>query len=190
MPLDYNDTGPQRDFEVIPADTVAAVRMTVRPGNAGEGGWLRRSKDGNSEQLDIEFTVTDGEYAKRKFWTLLTIGGTTPGHAEAADISARTIRAMLESSRGVKRADTSETARAARRIQTYGELNGLSFIARIGVEPARNGFKAKNRLDHVITPDETAWHPVQQEAKPAAAAPSAKPASAPAKIARPSWGHR
>jgi hypothetical protein len=189
MTLDYNELGPQKNFEVIPDGTVATVHMTIRPGNAGEGGWLRRARDGNSEALDCEFSVLDGEFAKRKFWALLTVGGTTPGHAEAADISARTIRAMLESGHGVRRDDTSDAARAARRIENYGELNGLSFIARIGVEPARNGFKAKNRLDHVITPDETAWHPVQQEAKPAAAAPSAKPASAPAKIARPSWGH-
>jgi len=40
--------------------------MTVRPGNAGEGGLLRRSKDGNSVALDAEFTVLDGPYAKRK----------------------------------------------------------------------------------------------------------------------------
>jgi hypothetical protein len=182
--FDYNESGPQRDFEIIPADTVATVRIKVRPGNAGEGGWLRRSKDGNSEQLDCEFTVTDGEYAKRKFWALFTVAGTTSGHAEAADISARTIRAILESARGVKRNDTGDAAKAARRIESYGDLNGLSFIARIGVEPARNGYKAKNKLDRVITPDETGWHSVQQEEK---AASSAKPASAPAKIERPQW---
>ena len=97
------------------------------------------------------------------------------------------LRAILESARGIKPADTSDAAKQARRIGSYGDLNGLSFIVRIGVEPPQNGYKAKNRLDHVVTPDEKAWHPVTQE--PAAAQPAApaKPASTPAKINRPDW---
>ena len=180
---DFNDADTQRNFDVIPGGTIAPVRMTVRPGSAGEGGWLRRSKDGGSEALDCEFVVLDGPFAKRKFWTLFTIAGTTPGHAEAANISAGKLRAMLESARGIKPDDTSDAAKQARRIGSYGDLNGLSFIARIGVEPPQNGYKAKNRLDHVVTPDEKAWHPVTQEP----VATPAKPASSPAKIERPQW---
>ena len=56
----FNDAEPQRSFDVIPDGTIATVRMTVRPGSAGEDGWLRRSKDGNSEALDCEFGVLDG----------------------------------------------------------------------------------------------------------------------------------
>jgi len=161
---DFNDADTQRSFDVIPDGTIATVRMTVRPGSAGEGGWLRRSKDGGSEAL-------------------LTIAGTTPGHGEAANISAGKLRAMLESARGIKPDDTSDAAKQARRIGSYGDLNGLSFIARVGVEPPQNGYKAKNRLDHVVTPDEKAWHPVTQEP----VATPAKPASSPAKIERPQW---
>ena len=180
---DFNDADTQRNFDVIPHGTIATVRMTVRPGSAGEGGWLRRSKDGGSEALDCEFVVLDGPFAKRKFWTLFTIAGTTPGHGEAANISAGKLRAMLESARGIKPDDTSDAAKQARRIGSYGDFNGLSFIARIGVEPPQNGYKAKNRLDHVVTPDEKAWKPVQQEP----VATPAKPASSPAKIERPQW---
>jgi hypothetical protein len=142
---DFNDAETQRNFDVIPDGTIATVRMTVRPGSAGEGGWLRRSKDGGSEALDCEFVVLDGPFAKRKFWTLFTIAGTTPGHGEAANISAGKLRAMLESARGIKPDDTSDAAKQARRIGSYGDLNGLSFIARVGVEPPQNGYKAKNR---------------------------------------------
>jgi hypothetical protein len=182
---DFNEAETQRN--VIPDGTIAIVRMTVRPGSAGEGGWLRRSKDGGSEALDCEFVVLDGPFAKRKFWTLFTIAGTTPGHAEAANISAAKLRAILESARGIKPDDTSDAARQARRIGSYGDLNGLSFIARIGVEPPQNGYKAKNRLDHVVTPDEKAWHPVTQEPVAAPSTAPAKPASTPAKINRPDW---
>src|SRR5262245_11481552 len=129
--MDFNDSGPQKNFDVIPDGTVATVRITIRPGNAGEGGWLRRSKAGDSEAIDAEFVVIDGSVAKRKFWTLLTIAGTTQGHEEAADISRRRIRAMLESARGIKPNDSSESARQARCINSYDELNGLTFMAKI-----------------------------------------------------------
>ena len=166
----------------------------MRPGNVGNGGWLRRSNDGLSEALDLELTVVHGEFAKRKVWTLLTLRGTTDGHAEAARISQSKIRAILESARGVRPDDTSEAAVQARRIADYGELNNLRFIARIGVEPATSRFKAKNTLEEVITPDRTDWHYVEQVAAHQAAKDSvaplseaAKPASTPAKIERPRW---
>src|SRR5215469_17866274 len=184
---DFNVAETQRNFDVIPDGTVATVRMTVRPGSAGEGGQLRRAKDGNSEALDCEFVVLDGPFAKRKVWSLLTVAGSTPGHAEAAKISASKLRAILESARGIRPDDKSDTATQARCIGSYGELNGLSFIARIGVEPPQDGYKAKNRLDHVVTPDEKAWRPVTQEPAAAPSAAPAKPASTPAKINRPAW---
>ena len=101
MSYDFNDADTQRNFDVIPDGTITTVHMTVRPGSAGEDGWLRRSKDGGSEALDCEFVVLDGPFAKRKFWTLSTIAGTTPGHADAANISAGKLRAILESARGI-----------------------------------------------------------------------------------------
>jgi hypothetical protein len=182
---DFNDADTQRN--VIPAGTIATVRMTIRPGSAGEGGWLRRSKDGNSESLDCEFVVVDGPFTKRKVWSLFTVAGSTPGHAEAAKISAGMLRAILESARGIKPDDKSDTAKEARRIKSYGDLNGLTFVARIGVEPPQNGYKAKNRLDHVVTPDEKAWHPAAQEPVAARPAEPGEHASTPAKINRPDW---
>ena len=85
MTLNLNDAGPQRSFDLIPAGTIATVQMMIRPGGAGEGGWLKRSADGGSEALDCEFVVVDTDYAKRKIWMLLTLRGTTDGHAEAAE---------------------------------------------------------------------------------------------------------
>ena len=188
--MDFNDVGEQRNFEVIPDGAIATVRMGVRQRNAGKGGWLRRSNDLKSEALDCEFVVLDGPFAKRKFWTLFTVAGTTEGHKEAADISNRRLRAMLESARGIRPDDKSDAAKEARRTTSYGDFNGLSFIVRIGVEPPQNGYKAKNKLDSVITPNETGWHAVTQQSEPAATPSTtvAKPASTPAPIARPQWG--
>ena len=46
IPYDYTDAPPPRDFDLIPHGTIAAVTIKVRPGNAGEGRILKRSKDG------------------------------------------------------------------------------------------------------------------------------------------------
>ena len=120
--FDFNDAGPQKSFDVIPANTTVSLQMTVRPGGAGDGGWLRRSADGASEGLDCEFVVVDGEFAKRKLWQLFTLHGTTPGHAEAGEISRNTLRAILESARGIKPDDKSEAAAAARKVASWARL--------------------------------------------------------------------
>jgi hypothetical protein len=189
--MDFNNAGPQRSRDIIPAGTIATLHLTVRPGNAGEGGWLRRSKDGESEGLDLEFTVVDGPFAKRKVWTLLTLFGTKPNHATAGEMSASRLRAILESARGIRPDDNSDAARKARQTASYGDFDGLRFIARIGIEPAQNGYKAKNTFDEVITPDRKDWHAVEQVAKEATSSTTstATPAvaKAPAKIERPQW---
>src|SRR6266853_869006 len=139
--LDFSTAGEQKSFDLIPDRTVVTLHMTVRPGSAGEGGWLKRSKDGASEAIDAEFTVVDGAHTKRKLWDRILVDGTTEGHKEAADISRRKIRAMLESARGIRPDDKSDAAAQARRISSYGDLDGLRFIARVGVEPAKGSFK-------------------------------------------------
>lgn len=162
MAYDFNSASEQRSGELIPDGTIATVHLTVRPGNAGEGGWLKRSKAGDSMALDCEFTVVDGANAKRKFWTLFTVEGSTEGHQKAADISGARIRAILESAAGVRPDDETDAAKNARRITTWGDLNNLRFMAKIGVEKGKDGYKDKNTLAEVITPDRKQWSRVEQ----------------------------
>ena len=181
---DYNEAGAQRTFDVIPDGTIAVMQMNIRPGNAGEGGLLKRSKNGDAEGLDAELTVVEGEYAKRKFWSFMIVSGTTDGHQQAGDITMRRLRAILESARGIKPTDVSEAAKKAR-VAEYTDFDGIRFIAKIGVEPARGEYKAKNILGEVITPDRKEWHPIsRQEAKPAKATAAAGNV---APIAKPAW---
>jgi hypothetical protein len=164
MALDFNSAEKQSEGGLIPEGTIAPVHITIRPGNAGEGGWLKRSKAGDSMALDCEFTVVEGPFAKRKFWGLFTLEGTTDGHQKAADISASRLRGILESARGIRPDDESEAAKAGRRMNSWGDFDGLRFIAKIGVEKAKegSGFKDKNSLDAAITPDRKAWVKVEQ----------------------------
>jgi hypothetical protein len=136
MNLDFNDvSGMQRSL--IPNGTLAELQMKVRPGNAGEGGWLKRSADGKSEALDTELTVIGGPYKGRKLWQLLTLNGKTEGHATAAKISCIKLCAILECARGIRPGDHSETADQGRRVNSYGDFNGVRFIAKIGIEKGK-----------------------------------------------------
>jgi hypothetical protein len=178
--LDFNDAEPQREMGLIEDGTIVTVHTHIRSGGAGDGGWLKRSKGGDSLALDAEFTVIEGPYANRKFWTLFTLDGTTDGHAKAGAISRTRLRAMLESARGILPTDTSDAAKQARTTQSYEDFEGLRFVCRVGVEKAAegSGFKDKNQLAEVITPDKKAWVKVDQVAKKQAPLFSA-PAKAP-----------
>ena len=101
--FDYNTADGQRDLDVIPNGTIAVLQLNIRPGDAGEDGILRRSRDGGCEMLDCEFVVVEGPHAKRKFFSNMVLSGTTDGHAQAADIARARLRAILESARGIKR---------------------------------------------------------------------------------------
>jgi hypothetical protein len=186
---DLNDAGEQRD--VIPANTVVKLEMSIKGGGAGDG-WLTVAKKGNSEHLNCMFKVIDGEHADRKFYACLTLKGTTPGHEEAAQISRRTLKAILESARGIKPNDMSDEAKKVREISSWGEFDGIRFMAVIGVEPPSSGYSAKNILQRVITPEQPDWKQVEQVQVVStngsgAAAPATPPAGA---IARPAWGDR
>jgi hypothetical protein len=187
--LDFNNAEPQREGGVIPDGTIATVHMKIKPGNAGEGGWLKRSKNGESQALDAEFTIVSGPHAKRKFWTLFTLEGITDGQKKAGEISASKLRGILESARGIRPDDESDAAKAARRPSGYGDFDDLRFIAKIAVEKGKDGFKDKNTLDIAITPDKKDWQKVEQvKTGTSSAAPGTTAAqTAAAPISKPSW---
>jgi hypothetical protein len=190
MPYDYTDA-PSQQFELIPAGTIATVSLHIRAGNAGEGGLLKRSKDGGCEMLECEFSVTDGPFKGRKFWQNMVLAGTTDGHVKAADISRGTLKAILDSALGLKPDDVSAQARAARTVELK-QFEGMTFVARIGIEKgaAKNDSSGtfwddKNNLSGVITPDKKEWHSCEQP-PPFDPTKTSAPATA-APVARPEW---
>jgi hypothetical protein len=185
--MDYNSAGAQKSFDVIPEGTIVVVQMNIRPGNVGEGGLLKRSKNRQAEMLDAEFIVVEGDHAKRKFWENMVLSGTTNGHEEAADITRRRLRAILESARGIKPTDVSEAAKAARNAE-YIDFDGLRFMCRLGVEPAQGEYKAKNNIAEVITPDKTQWRSIEQQPKGGPGnTPNGSPGNTPTPIKKPGW---
>ena len=141
-----------RDYELIPDGTIAKVSMLVKPGGEGEGGWLTQAASGNL-YLNCEFVVTEGKYARRKFWQVLVLVGgkkNEKGESMSANISKATLRAIVESAKGVDPKDTSEDAKAKRVLQSFDDLNGLEFTAKIKIEKGTDGYADKNNLGGVI----------------------------------------
>jgi hypothetical protein len=166
--LNLNDAERQKNKgPLIPKNTIAPVQMNVRPGGAGEGGWLKRSKDGESMGLDVEFTVIDGEFARRKFWGYFTIESSNQEkHKKAIDISKSNLRAILESARNIDPAAETPEAMAGRKAD-YSDLDGIRFIAGIGIKESDDPkYDDKNQLSFVVTPGRKEYVALKQAQNP------------------------
>ena len=169
---------------LIPDNTVARAILTIRPGGSGEGGWLKTSAAGGL-MIDTEWTITDGPFAKRKVWRYMSLS------EKAAPITMRQLRAAIEGHHGIKPEDMSEAAQAKRRV-SIEQLSGIDACILIGIEPAKDGYEAKNTIKAVIAPGEGKYV-ARGSAAPAApsnvAAFAAAPAApaAPAGAAKPAW---
>lgn len=152
--MDFNDAGQQQIGDLIPANTIAKVVATLRPGRSGQGGWTTHSNTSDVEYLNFEFTVLEGPYANRKFWQNMTISGgkvDERGQSKAWGITKATLRAMLDSAFGLDPDDDNPAARQKRITQDFGSFNGLQFVAKIGIEKGKDNYPDKNRLALVLT---------------------------------------
>ena len=95
--------------------------------------------------------MLEGEHTKRRVFTRIGLKGKSvneKGEDTYANRGRSLIRGILESARGIRSGDQSERARAARTIGSYGDLNGLVFVARIVVEIDRNDSKRRAAQRH------------------------------------------
>lgn len=155
---DFNGADAQQNaFDLIPAGTLVKVRLTIRPGGVGPEGWVTQSKTSEAQYLNTEAVVLDGPHARRRIYTRIGLRG--KGGAGADDSYGNRgrslIRGILESARGIASKDSSDRARAARVIHGYGDLNGLEFVGRIGIDkdksaPTEDG---RNSIAAALGPD-------------------------------------
>ena len=150
---DFNDA--KSNINLIPKGTLVKVRLTIRPGGFDDpsqgwtGGYATRGSTG-AVYLNGEFTVTEGEYARRKIFTL--IGLYSPKGPDWTNMGRSFVRGMLNSARGISDKDMSPEAQAARRIGGFADLDGVEFVARIDVGTDANG-DDKNEIRSAVTPD-------------------------------------
>jgi hypothetical protein len=153
---DFNDAQDQQSYDLIPKGTLARVRMTLKPGgfdspdHGWTGGYATQNDKTGSVYLSAEFVVTDGDFARRKVWSL--IGLYSPKGPDWANIGRAFVRAILNSSRNLHPQNNDAQAVAARRIQGFADLDGIEFLAKIEVEPDMNN-QPKNVIKVAIQPD-------------------------------------
>lgn len=200
MTFDMNDVEPQQSGDLIPDGTFAKLAMTLRKGGTdGTGdadrGLLKASNQPGSDvlMLDAEFTVAEGPHARRKFWQNFTVQGgklDEQGQSIGWKISKSTFRAMIDSALGLNPEDMSEAAKAKRVLRGLADLDGITFVAKIQIEPSRNpAYKDANKLDHVVLPTAAEWQNVMAgEPVPAQPSNKSRPAAAAAQPATPAWG--
>lgn len=140
--MDFNGAQTQdAAFALIPANTLSKVRLTIRPGGAGLEGWLTQSRTSEALYINSEAVILEGPHAKRRVYTRIGYKGRSVnerGDDTYANRGRALIRGILESARGVRSTDQSDRACTARTITGLGELNGLEFVAKIGVERDRS----------------------------------------------------
>jgi len=190
---DYNDADEQSSFDLIPKGTVVKVRMTIRPGRYDDsnqgwtGGYATRNEKTGSAYLNCEFVVLEGDYARRKLWSLIGLHG--PNGPEWARMGRAFIRACLNSARGIHPKDESPPAQNARRISGFKDLDGLEFLAKVDWEKDQNG-NDKHVVKTAIVPDHKDYAALMGAARPVASVTAQAGARVPTPgpvPTRPSW---
>lgn len=177
---DMNDAELPRGSDLIPDGSFVKVAMRLRPGGIdGQGemdrGLLKAARNPESDvrSLDCEFTVVAGPLQRRKFWQSFTVmGGKVDEHSVSIGwkISKGLFRAMIDSALGLDPQDMSEAAKAKRLLRGLADLQGITFAAKVRVEPASDPrYGDNNRLERVVLPGEAEYRRIMDgEAVPAA----------------------
>lgn len=189
--LDFNGAEVQKEggAGAIPPDSIIPFKMTIRPPKAGKEGNSHAvfcKSDKGNEYIDVEFEAL-GTFAGRKIWQNFTLVGSE----QAAAISMRTLRAIIESARGIAPSDSSPTAAAGRQLSDWLDFNSMTFLAKVGCKLEKSNKDGityiNNEIKRVITPDDAEYAagesisdkplPVVPDsvAAPAAASPAAAP---------------
>jgi hypothetical protein len=180
MTIDLNDTESQRSL--VPPG-VYQLKAAVILGGSGDDGVLKLAKNGCSLMLQLECTVTQGNHKGRIVRDYITVAldenGLAPApQAEKLDklrtsvrIGRNKVRAILDSAYGLDPNDTSETAQAKRRLQSYDDLNELVFWAQLEERPAGNGYGPSNNIDFIVVPGDPAYSTIPTQVSQRAVVP-------------------
>lgn len=189
--FDLNDAAPQMGpmGELIPDGSFVKVLMTIKPGGTNgaveaDAGLLKASKTSDAKMLDCEFVVIGGPFNKRHFWGGFVVDGgkrNDKGESIGWNISKSSFRAMIESAIGLDPNDMSDAAKSKRSLRALKDLNGITFAARVMIEPASNpNYKDQNKLANIVLPNEEQYAAIMAGQDVAPVPVNAKPRQAPA----------
>lgn len=159
---DFNDAEKQNNFDLIPKGSIVPVQMSIKPGGYDEynqgwtGGYATRNPRTGSVYLNCMFVVTDGPYAHRKIWSL--IGLRSPKGPKWGEMGRSFVRGILLSARGISEKDRSPQAIQALQINGIEDLDGIQFLAKVGVEKNQDkNDEERNTIQFAIIPDHAAY---------------------------------
>lgn len=199
--LDLSTAPEQRPDGIIPDGTFVRVKASLRDGGASlpnmeplDNGLFKCAKPpSDAVMLDWEFTVLQGQHARRKFWQLMTVAGGSldeKGISKAWNITKASLRAMIDSALGLDPKDESDAAKQKRVLRGFRDLDGIEFVCKVGIERGTEGYADKNRIAHVVTPNEPEYAVVMRGEEPPpkpTGASGGSRSAAPAAV-RPAWG--
>ena len=153
----------QKPLELMPDKTPVRAIINLLGGDAempefGQGFLFKKSMSSSAVYCPMEFTIIGGDFDKRRVWHNLFVHGDkldSNGVPVARNIGLETLRRMVDSIYNLKGADMSAEAQQKRNIAGIQVLQGQEFSFLVGIEPAQNGYDAKNKMTVVLTPDNT-----------------------------------
>lgn len=182
------DTNAQGGSELIPDGTLAWAIVTIRPHNLDHGLCLVPSKSSNGRYLDVELTILEGPYARRKVWDRIGIEGSEKWVARGMS----SIRHILEVGREITSYTSSNPGyRLGQQSGSNGEmvfmeLNELRCAIKIGIEKGTGGFNDKNVVRAYLSPNPTS--DTHKTFLKLVSGETAPPPKATAAAATPAWG--
>jgi hypothetical protein len=164
------NTASDRDFSPIPPG-IYRVKAKLKPGGVGEEEVLRLAKNLRTQMLDLQLTVVGGKYGGCKVFELVTVFADLGNSPELAPIDERQadnykrtvnmglakLRRMLESAHEIAHDDESKEAQGIRRFSSLRTFDNLEYWAYVDIKGASNGFRERNVVAHVLTPDMSDW---------------------------------
>lgn len=199
--------------ELIPDGTLAWALVKVRPHNLDHGLVLVPSKSSESKYLDLELTILEGPYARRKIWDKIGIEGSE----KWVMMGRQRIRHIIQVGTEMSAFPASHpNYLLGTRSQTSGEmvfmeLDELRCAIKVGIEKGKDGYGDKNTVRQYLSPNpaadshkaflklvagQTQGEPQQQKAATAASKPAwaaggtvggSAPSAPAAPAGRPSW---
>jgi len=153
--LNFNNAAPQKemgDFSIIPNNSFVKVRLSIdepKSEKADPNDKFLSVSAKNNKYITFTARVTQGKFIDNEMrYQMYTVDGSE----KATNISVSFLRAVLESARGIDPNDTSPNAVSARQVKGWGDFEGIEFIAKVGIEPPKNG-KIYNKIKKAVTLD-------------------------------------
>lgn len=157
MAINYADSVEEKqggDFELIPDGSLAYGNLIVKPRALENGLVVKKGKaNPDNRYLDLMVEITSGPFTGRTIFTMIGVAGSE----KWVNMGRGAICRILEVGNnagphnpggyilGLNLPDGDE--------RSYMDLDGMQCAVRIGVEPGKDGYKDKNKVDKFLSPN-------------------------------------